>query len=208
MLSPEVTGITPPQTIEQFTDLVLDLRRRIGGGLPPEPVAVEPGNLVRAELRFTNYLHHDNINFRFLPRPGGPPPQRTGGEQVVAVGRWHRMDRAQFTDDVAVVRYPFTLSTEREVLIMFNTSEQTQVWVDDDYLFARETGGMGEPAAVTPALHCPPIHQYAVRRLPAGKHEIVALVRRPVVDRIAEWVVGVGDPVSGMWVPGAFQFAE
>ena len=46
-----------------------------------------------------------------------------------------------------------------------------------------------------------PINQYIDRLLAAGTHEVVALVRRPPVEREAEWVFAIADPVTGMWLP-------
>jgi hypothetical protein len=86
---------------------------------------------------------------------------------------------------------------------MFNTPEQCWVALDGEFVFARETGSLGEPGAMFPALHGPPMNQYVDRLLTAGVHSIIALVRRPVLDRAAEWVLGVADQKTGMWLNGA-----
>jgi ADP-ribosylglycohydrolase len=211
VLSPEIVGITPPPTLDDFTELVLSLRERLAGQ-PARPGDAPPAvsaRVVTADLSFTNYLDRAHIDSRFLLHPTEPVPTRTGREETIVLsGTWHRMPRAAFRDDVAILRFTIVLDEGRYVRVMFNTTEQCWVALDDAFAFARETGGYGEPAAMCPAIHSPPIHQFIDTDLTAGTHTLTVLLRRPVLDRAAEWVIGVADPATGMWVNGAIGQAQ
>ncbi len=153
-------------------------------------------------MSFTDqYRHRTRIGTRFMPGPDDPEPAPDGTERVVVLdGTWHRMRREDFRGDVLILRYDIVLERDQFVRVMFNTTEQCWVSIDGVFAFGRETGAYGEPAAMFPALHGPPLNQYADRQLIAGRHGLTALVRRPVVERDAEWVVAVADQKSGMWV--------
>jgi ADP-ribosylglycohydrolase len=205
VLNPEITGITPPATLDEFTELVLSLRERLAGR-PAEPTASGSGSapVVSALVSFTNYLDRHRIGTRFLLGPADAEPPLDGTERpTVLDGTWHRMAREDFADDVAVLRYDIVIERDQDVRVMFNSTEHCWVALDGKFVFGRETGGLGEPAAMFPALHGPPMNQYLDCTLAAGRHRLTALVRRPVVDRVAEWVVGVADQRSGMWLNGA-----
>jgi hypothetical protein len=139
-----------------------------------------------------------------MPGPYDPEPAIDGTEKVVVLdGTWHRLPREDFLGDVLILRYDIVLERDQFVRLMFNTTEQCWVSIDGGFAFGRETGAYAEPAAMFPALHGPPLNQYADRQLIAGPHTLTALVRRPVIERAAEWVVAVADQKSGMWVNGA-----
>jgi ADP-ribosylglycohydrolase len=205
VLNPEVTGIDPPRTLDEFTDLVLDLRLRMNGAEPvPYPAEPAPRYGLKVRRGFTNYYYRTHIRARFMPVPGSAVPGPLANEtEVVLPGTSGRIARHEFLDDVLLLRYQISLSRSRRVRVMFNTTEQCQVWVAGEYAFGRETGGLGEPASMQPAPDGPPMHQFIDKDLAAGTHEVVALVRRPVLERDAEWVFAVGEPDTGMWVPEA-----
>jgi hypothetical protein len=139
-----------------------------------------------------------------MPGPNDREPALDGTVRVVVLdGTWHRMPREAFLGDVLILRYDIVLAHDQLVRLMFNTTEQCWVAIDGVFAFGRETGAHAEPAAMFPALHGPPLNQYADRQLRAGPHTLTALVRRPVVERAAEWVVAVADQKSGMWLNGA-----
>ena len=205
LLNPQVTGINAPATLDDFTDLVLSLRRRIDGALPPEhPLEPPPTYRLKVSMGFTNYLEPAYINFRFMPPPGSAAPTVLHSERDAWLpGTHHHMAQMDFADDVLLLRFNVELGYERAVRVMFNTTEQCHVWVDQEYAFGRETGGFGEPASMHPGPARLPLNQYADRLLTAGTHEVVALVRRPPVKRDAEWVFAIADVVTGMWLPEA-----
>ncbi|MCU1439685.1 MAG: hypothetical protein JWP85_682 [Rhodoglobus sp.] len=206
VLSPEITGITPPATLDDFTELVLSVRERLAGSpaRPGEAVGTNAPPVVSARVGFTNFLDRHRIDNRFMLGPRDSEPPLDGTEQVVVLdGTWHRMRHADFLDDVVVLRYDLVLERDQFVRVMFNTPEQCWVALDGAFVFGRETGALGEPASMFPALHAPPLNQYVDRELSAGHHTLTALVRRPVMGRDAEWVLGVGDQKSGMWLNGA-----
>ena len=207
VLSPEIVGIEHPATLDGFTDLVLDLRERIDYAEPefddpgPAPVAG-----LAVQLGFTDFLDRAHIGSRFLPKPHEAMPEMPAGTRETYLdGTVHRMARADFESDVAVINYRFRVDSDRRVRVMFNTTEQMIAWLDGEFAFARETGGRGEAGSMCPAVHGPPVNQSVVRSLSAGEHELRVLVRRPVQQREAEWVVGCADPQTGMWLDGAFD---
>ena len=130
LLNPQVTGINAPATLDDFTDLVLSLRQRIDGAPPPEHPAERPPNYrLKVSMGFTNYLDTGHINFRFMPPCGSAVPTLLSDEREAWLpGTRHHLAQADFADDVLLLRYKVELGYERAVRVMFNTTEQCQVW--------------------------------------------------------------------------------
>lgn len=206
VLSPPIVGITPPSTLDDFTDLVLALEARLARSAPPvqdEISGTVPA--LRVEATFTDrYQRHRYIRTAFMP-PADELPALEGWEPFDLPGSWHRMPRAEFLKDLLVLRYQVSVDDNGDFGVMVNASEQVRVWLDGAYLFGRDIGGMGEKGSVWPAAQHPPLHQFAPVRLTAGTHELVVALRKPPLERDAEWVVGVYYDDTKMWVPRALQ---
>lgn len=193
VLSPQITGIQPPRSLDDFTDMVLRLRDRLNGRAPQPPAESQSAAhlAVSAWTAFGPASWLESGGQMELPlRPFSFP------------GTQARMSRRAFTGEVLLVSYPFTLSAARRVRVMFNTRERCRVWLDGTYRFGRDGGVM------TPSFHRVPRDQFADLDLTAGPHELRAAIARPSEDREAEWVVGIGDAVSKQWLPDVFPRRE
>lgn len=205
VLSDPIVGIIPPPTLDGFTGLVMALRDRLNYrapfaelGSPPRrrPLAVRTAHT--DEYRYHRYLRHS-----FLPPRDAPPT--TMMQTASLDGTWSIYDRSDFSADVLLLEYTVDLPASGSYRVMFNTTEQTRVWVDRVYAFDRDLTWRGEPGQLWPAGQEPPLHQSTVLTLEKGEHTILAAVRKPPHPRAAEWVVGVMDATTDQWVPDAFR---
>ena len=196
ILSKEIVGITPPSSLDAFTDLVLDLRDRLGGRFPPESLNVEPPNRqVTAKIGFAE------VPWFGQGWPMGRPmdielPEMT---PVLFSGTFASFNSADFEAGMMFVEYSFELTHETNTRIFFNTNENCRFFVDGEYIFGREYGRMA------PSPHRIPINQSVDQVLSTGAHKLVAVIARPAEDKQIEWVVGVADrDDNDQWIPGLF----
>jgi len=190
VLSPAITGINPPDTLDGFTDLVLDLQKRLNGRWPKIP----------NEEQNAEHLSID-IKIGFAPSLPAADHLKLPAEMrdMELNGTVAELAKSTFEDEFAIVEYQFILEESREVLVMFNTPQSCRVWVDGAFLLERESGVMA------PSFHRAPPNQSAAMYLEKGRHTLVAAVRRPADQQNAQWVVGVGEAVSKQWIANAFS---
>ena len=193
ILSKEIVGITPPASLDAFTDLVLDLRERLAGRFPAEPEKIEPpSRQVTAKIGFGEVSWFGQ-GWQFnapmkLEQPDMKPISLPG---TVAT-----FNSADFEAGMMFVKYSFELERETNARVFFNTNENCRVFLDDEYVFGRECG------RVAPSPHRVPINQAVDQVLSAGEHKLVAVIARPVTDKNIEWIVGVADrDDNDQWVP-------
>ena len=198
VLSPEIKGITPPDTLDGFTDLVLRLRERLGGR-PPQPTAppdVKPPR-VPAERGFTDtpWFGEGWQTWRAPQSPREAFPREA--ERVELAGWYDTLETSDFRGNTLWLRYRFKLDEARRVRVMFNTPGPCHVWIDNERAFGRDGGRMA------PSFHRAPENQAATFDWSAGEHELVAAVARPL-DPAArcEWVCGVADAKTLQWLVG------
>ncbi len=196
ILSPEITGITPPESLDAFTDLVLTLRERLSGKLPPEVPA--PKNPTK-EI-------HARIGFKEVPWFGQgwslSRPLKLELPEMVPVtfpGTVVKYKSTDFTAGMLFVEYRFELKQQTAARVFFNTNENCRIFLNGEYIFGRECGRMA------PSAHRIPLHQSIDVSLPAGTHTLVAVIARPAEDKEIEWVVGAADRNdNNQWVPKLF----
>ena len=192
MVSREIVGIHPPNTLDGFTDLVLDLRTRLAGRAPDAHSTALP---------LDDFEFPADIGFLpLLPEAGSdaPPMPHTHTRRRLP-GTFAGLPHAELTGEVLLLRLTFTLPIAREVDVMFNTPEACRVWIDGVYAFGRDGGVMA------PSPHrCPP-DQSKMLVLEAGSHSLLAAVRRPFEGRNAEWVALIADPETKQLLPGVFR---
>ncbi len=184
VLSPGIVGLVAPKTLDEFTDMVLSLRDRIGGAWP-DAETIEQST---AHLKTTGEIAFSST----LPTNGN---EIQNFRPVVFAGTYATWPIAEFEDEFLIVRYRFAIPETRDGMIMLNTPTQCRVWFDNQLLFERDGGRMA------PSFHRIPSRQSGDVTLTAGEHEIVAAIRRPASGEVAQWVVGVGDPVTKQWLP-------
>lgn len=193
VLSPEIAGITAPETLDGLTDLILSLRARLGGRAPEAsedgPGRVPPPGLI-VQAGFLDAL----------PDPGSPAPALPPGHAPLTLpGTFAALPAGDFRGEVLLLRYTFRLDRPQDARVLFNTRGACRVWVDGAYAFGREGGRMA------PSPHRVPPGQATDLALSAGEHVLQAALRRPAGGRDAEWVAAVGDAHTHQWLPGVFR---
>lgn len=186
-----ITGISPPASLDAFTDLVLDLRRQINYRLPePEDSTFDADRM--GIVAYAEHLPWKQVE----PRAKGP--RSPEAQRVVLPGTMVRWPRDKFQNEHLLLRYTIHLKEPRRVRIGLNSHEHCRAWIDGKYAFGREGGYM------CPAVHRPPLNQFIDIELSAGSHEIAAAIRRPRGE-YAEWVFFVGDASSYQWLVDAYE---
>ncbi len=195
-LSPQIQGISPPPTLDGFTDLVVSLRDRLQGRTPPEaePVSV-PAQTIQVGIGFQEVPWFGQGWSRNKPMTLKMPPlspKRFPG----TLGRIHS---DAFQAGMMFLQLEWELRRETRARICFNTRENCRVFVDGAYAFGREGGRMA------PSAHRIPINQYVDRVMSPGRHVLTAVIARPEEAGVVEWVAGIADlDDGGQWIPGVF----
>lgn len=198
VVSPEITGIAPAKNLDEFTDQVIDMHRKLSGKAPEvKPIRQDLSQLaIEADLAFDDGLLYGGgyhaLNFTM-------PPMTGKIERVKFSGTLARLPYGAFRKPVALVRYRIKMDTARSVRVMVNTPANCRVWLDGTYLFGREGGRMA------PSFHRAPLNQSANADLSAGVHELVIALAAPAhPQQDTLWVVGLGDPKTKQWLPNFF----
>lgn len=195
VVSPEIVGIQPPDTLEGFTDLVISLKERINGKEPQ--VADEQQSAddycIMADTAFVSLSAFEDMK----KEPVVKFPDESS--EMKLPGAIASMAVDDFTDDVLLLRYKLQLSERRDIRLVFNTKQSCSVWGEGNFCFARDGGRMA------PSPHRAPVDQFADITLNAGTNEIIAAVVRPTDVERAEWIIIAADAVSHQWIPDAFM---
>ena len=206
VLNDAIEGLEHPDTLDGFTDLVMDLRRRLAGRRP-EVLNAEvdlDAHRIPVLLEFSNAqdsgLGWEGRDHTGLRPAGSSAPAMAAGRPALLDGTWTRMDYDEFEDELLTLRYTVTLDRGREVRIMLNTDTDFRVWIDGDYAF-------GGPAGfLHPSPHHAPAGQTVDRHLSAGEHALIVQVHRPLPpQRACEWVLAVAEIPSYEWIPNALR---
>ncbi len=182
VLSPPIRGVNPPATLDEFSDMICNLRKRMKlnektvENFTPVPVA--------ARAAVSVY--------------GKPVPEL---EKVIFNGAWAHWERPLLPQEVLTLKFPFQVPADGEYVVMFNTKSEVEVFVDDDFAFHREPNG-----SVVPSFHRAPWNQCSTHTLKAGKHLLKATLRN-YTGKTPEWIAGIGYGSDKQWVPDAFERA-
>jgi ADP-ribosylglycohydrolase len=202
----EIIGLTPPATLDAFTDLVERLRERLAGARPtaavtpfdPEQYAI-PVEIAWTNTTYGKWTVRDQTE---LP-PEGSAPLAHGVEFAPATlpGTWVRMPRADFADRILLVKYRLDAQDRDAIRIMFNSTEHFRVWLDGEFLWAAQGSQY-----MFPAPHMAPVGQFHDLSITPGSHELLVAVKRPPAHReIAEWVLAVVERPSYLWIENALR---
>jgi ADP-ribosylglycohydrolase len=196
ILSPAIKNIHPPETLDAFTDLVLDLRERLGGKFPPQPVEVKlPERNIAVGIGFKEVSWFGQGWSVNKPIKLEKPEMKT----VYFPGTIGTFNSADFEAGMMFVEYTIKLVRETNARAFFNTNENCRVFLDGKYIFGRECGRMA------PSSHRIPINQSANVTFSAGIHRLTAVIVRPAEDKEVEWVAGVTDRNNNdQWIPNVF----
>jgi ADP-ribosylglycohydrolase len=191
VLSPGIVGLNPPRSLDEFTELVLQLRARLAGQAPrPRDVPQSASHLkVKAFVSFLSSM------------PSAVPSIRENARLVEFDGSVATWPEADFEKEYLLVSYPFHLKEAGGACVMFNTREACRVWLDGEFLFDRPGGSLA------PSFHRAPQHQRTNVTLSAGEHWLTAVVRRPRSGS-AQWICGIGSAVNYQWLPEAIHLVS
>lgn len=194
VLSPEILGVSPPATLDDFTDLVIRLRDALPG-TPPVPARADTlprGLTVPARIGYgaVPWFGH---GWQF----GKPMPHEIPTlHRVDFPGTVAQLEIPADCPDTVFVEYTFHLERPTRSRVMFNTHENCRVFLDGHYAFGREAGRMA------PSPHRVPLHQAIDAELSAGSHTLLAIIKKPESRQSIDWVVGVSDcDDNDQWLP-------
>ena len=178
VLSPGIVGITPPPTIDAFSDLICGMSKHI----EPDPQPAKS----------------------FEPRPvhavAVVRPDRTKAEpseKVEFSGTFAEWPKAIPDKHELVLEFQFKIGEAGEYGVMFNTKSQVIVEIDGELAFHRAPGDMA------PSFHRVPWNQSVKRNFEAGTHTLRATIQRVAPGARPNWVAGVFYGGNQQWVPDA-----
>ena len=193
VLSPGIVNLEAPKSLDGFTDMVLNLRDRLG------EIHEQESTPMQSVERFQIDVEAEYADDMPLTDSA---PELTAPKTITLPGTVAHLATSKFDRDIVVVRYNFHLSEDRYVRVMLNTPEECRVWVDGEFAFQRSGGVMA------PSFHRVPKNQSIDLTLSAGEHVLTAAIRKPSEKQAAEWVVGVGDHKTMQWITDAFFVPE
>lgn len=194
VLSPGIVGIIPPPSLEEFTEMIMALRERMGE-LPPEKANLELGmapETIPARIGYADVpWFGEGWPYSWKIELQLPDMVPTEFE-----GTWVRMKTDAVSKNAIFVEYTFELAVESSVRVLFNTPENCRVFLNGEPVFAREEGRMA------PSPHRVPINQAVDVTLEKGRHTLLGVLKTPEPRRAIEWVAGVSDRENNdQWIP-------
>ena len=194
VLSPEIIGVTAPETLDGFVELLLDLREKVR--LQEEGTVAEP-DWRRWEIparggAMTKF--HRNCCYREAP----PMPESV--EEWRFPGTMGGLDATRVPEfGVYMLQFRFRMDRRRRVRVMFATESICQAWVDGRFAFGRFGG-----VQTNPSFHRAALNTFAELELEAGVHQLQVAVAPAAGEPEIRWVLGVGDAMDWQWLPDAF----
>lgn len=185
-----ISGIKHPDTLDDFTDMVISLKERV---TLRKKQTVSKVDLLKYALTaecgvFRPWFAQDSG--RFAPKM----PKET--KTLKFPGYMGNINADEIhSDSLCMMRFIFKLSKKQSVSVMFSTHANSRVWIDGEYAFGREGGRMA------PSFHRCPISQYKDLNLAKGNHEIIVGLAPLKNQEIINWVIGIGDQESKQWLP-------
>lgn len=194
IISPEIKGVDIPDDLDDLTEIVLSLQRRLNFRMPPEDNHdSEPKLHFEIDAWFTDW----NI-FRVSRTRMAAQNMPENAFKLSLPGTHVKMMFDKFKDKAVMLKYKFKLTKAGEVRVVFNSHQQNRVWLNGKFIFGRDGGKM------FPSPHSVPLNQSDVVHLEKGIHEILAVVARPEENKFAEWMIGIADAETNEWIPNVF----
>ena len=193
VLSKGISGITPPSTLEEFTELIIDLHDKIYLGdtsMPPE------SDLSKFQIKFRRSIFEP-----WFPRDPRKfkPVLAADAEQLSFPGNLIEVDfSGQGINALQLLETEFHLDKMEKIILLVSSAANIRVWVDGEFSFACESGFM------LPAFHRAPMNHRRDLTLSAGKHKLMIGIARP--DMKTEKIpllFGIAS-MDWHWIPNAF----
>ncbi|AMB60209.1 ADP-ribosylglycohydrolase family protein [Microterricola viridarii] len=204
VLNEEIRGLEHPATIAGFTDLVVDLGRRLSGEAPnAEEYPFDPS----AHRIPVGIGHFNTTQGRWdirdqseLPPVGSPAPAVETAPSSLP-GTVVSMPRESFHDRLMLLTFAANSRGRSAVRLMFNCTEDYRIWLDGEFLH----GAQGS-ALFFPAPHMAPVGQFVDFSMAEGEHALTIAIKRPPLERAAaDWVLGLVEMPSALWIEHAFR---
>ncbi len=193
IVSEPIHGITYPETLDGFTDLIIDLRKRLDNGKPSPTENISTKTLKKFAIEVSQTFVKSAPSELMDWKTALKKLQDVGSPKTLP-GALVTMSSDGFENDIMMVRYSLNLEDSHDVRVVFNCSSNSMVWIDGEFAFGRESGRMA------PSAHRCPINQFADMKLSAGPHELVAAIHKPATSEFVEWVCYLADGNSKQWI--------
>lgn len=204
VLNEEIRDLDSPPTIAEFTDLVVDL----GARLPRTAPVVEPTPFDPDAHRIPVGIGHFNTTTgrwdvrdqSELPPIGSALPE-VETEPSTVPGTVVSMAREDFHDRLMMLTFRVNGRGRSAVRLMFNCTEDYRIWLDGAFLHGAQGSSLFFPAP-----HMAPVGQFIDFEMPEGEHTLSIAVKRPPAHRAhADWVIGLVELPSALWIEHAFH---
>ncbi len=193
IVSEPIRGITYPETLDGFTDLIIDLRERLDGRKPSP--AEEPSTEILKKFAIeVQQTFIKSTSSEFMDWKSAFNKFEEAGISKTLPGAYASIQIEEFENDIMLLKYSFHFKQSQKIRIVFNSSSQCMVWFDGEFAFKCEEGPM------VPSSHRRPLGQFADLTLSAGTHELVAAVYKPKKAEFVEWVCFLADGNDNQWI--------
>lgn len=193
VVSKEISGINPPKTIAEFTELVLELKEKVSLEVEESPAP----DFARYKISAEKYIFRPwfGKDYRRFPIQ----VEQKIVDYIKLPGNYFTVDLKEvMPDGIMLITVPFIISKAGKYRVMCNSNANLHVYVDKNYQFGREFGDM------VPSYHRAPLNQSCDLELSAGVHKMtICLAPSNTTQEKAEVVFGIGDE-NNLWVPDAF----
>ncbi len=191
LLSQWIVDVKAPATIQEFADLVCDLRTRVK--LRPEQPEVEPDYTPSVAMLEKLVVNREDCRPEYW--------EKAKWEPFPAPGWCGSVDASEASGvKIVLLRGKFYLDKETETRFIFNTDAICFAFLDGEMAFMREGGHL------LPATHRPALNQSADAKLAAGEHEfMVHMVPAYDYQEKLTFYFGIVDMADRLWIPGAFH---
>ena len=182
VVSDPIVGITPPATLDELADWVLEISEKLPEFKPGEQLSYTTKPMT-AECHIVKpwFMQDDRRFMSDLTAPSEFWLREFPGQKA-------SIPASELPpDSMFMMKFHFTLAHPCKIMVMFNSRENTRVWIDGEFAFGREGGRMA------PSFHRCPVNQMTEVFLEAGRHELLCGVAPISGAPTLEWVMGVAD---------------
>ena len=176
VLNKQITGITHPKTLDEFTDMVISLGKRMQKGASNCALTTVPAGIAHLPESWFSGSKPDFKALESLLKPINLP------------GACASLPGEAFKDAAAAIRYRLEEPEGAGRRVMFNFNGPCKVFIDGNLAFASEVA-----SPLVPSFHRCPKNQFADLTLSKGVHEVVAFIKSPAEGQMATWIFGVGE---------------
>lgn len=206
-----IKDITPPATLDGFTDLVVSLRDRLDYRAPEDDKTqadIEHYAYEAAIGYFTLRGEHKYLDYNWMPSPLEPaPPAPANTQHKLVPTQCVELKAEDYPEglDLMHLTVRFTLNQAQVCKVCFSSEAETSVWLDGAFTFGRDAGGR-----MMPSPHLAPLNTFLTQELTAGPHELVVVMKCPPPSLTryrgrTTWNLDLADAESLQWLTDALH---